>query len=237
MQIELLKNIKMFNSLFNWFKEDKKRKKIKAIASSFNEIVYSELYDLSDKTQIDKIVNEVINSNDQVDLIRGYKTLNFTAYHRLPLDKINIEKILIEVDDFAMKIKPETDRLKKVDTELKLNKTCNKIPENNIKTKQLIEESNLMKIELANNYLEKERLKLYMNLIATKAHIESGKEQFLKNEYSYLGGLYNLEKALKGPSTLEMRIELQNDAKKIFDLERELDIVENKEKALDNYFE
>lgn len=161
-----------------------------------------------------KIVNEVVNSNDPINLIRGYKTMNFTAYHRLPLDIAAIERILIQVDDFAMKIKPDEEKLKKVEAELKLNKINSRIRENNIRIKELVQESNFMKIEMADNYIEMEKLKLYMNLLVTKAHLEGGKEEFLKNKYSYSGALYALEKAMRGPSTLEMRIELQNNVKK-----------------------
>lgn len=44
----------MFNNFLNSLKRNKKSKIIKIIAKSFNEKVYSELYDLSDKSQIDK---------------------------------------------------------------------------------------------------------------------------------------------------------------------------------------
>lgn len=76
--------------------------------------------------------------------------------------------------------------------------------------------------EILKAELELETAKLKVNLLLMDIYVKAGKREFEKNEYSYGGMIYRVEKVKKAPASSEERDEFKKRADKLSELEEQI---------------
>jgi hypothetical protein len=79
--------------------------------------------------------------------------------------------------------------------------------------------------EILSLEIEMEETKLEINLLIVDKHIKTGKEECSKNEYSYRGMIYRIEKVKKSPMSLSEKQEIKT-------ISNDLDVIEEKIKNI-----
>lgn len=88
--------------------------------------------------------------------------------------------------------------------------------------------------EILSLEIEMEETKLEINLLIVDTHIKTGKKEFSKNEYSYRGMIYRIEKAKKSPITLSDKQEIKNISNELDVLGEELKNIDEELKKYEN---
>ncbi|NLT52778.1 MAG: hypothetical protein GXX85_17885 [Ignavibacteria bacterium] len=105
---------------------------------------------------------------------------------------------------------------------------------NKIKYKERTDEILSLEMQIEEN-------KLKINLLLLDTYVKAGKRENDKNEYSFRGMIYRLEKAKKSPATPEEKDEFKKKAEKINSLEKQIkdeearENLSNKESFADGY--
>ncbi len=118
----------------------------------------------------------------------------------------------------------------------------NQIPIEEIENYQKINEINFIELlnkiysksrneEILKAELELETAKLKVNLLLMDVYVKAGKREFEKNEYSYRGMIYRVEKVKKAPASPEEKDEFKKRADKLSELEEQIQIEHEQDKT------
>ena len=168
----------MFKNIIKYFRVKRERKQILRVVKLSHNLIFSEKYDLSIETEVEKFKIEIKNiCKNQIQVLQSYLIINsILQYTCVSIEETNLSSLSFLINDFQYKSKDE---------------------------------------ELLSLKIQVEESKLSINLLMIDAYVKAGKEAFEKNEYSYKGMIYRLEKAKKSAATLEEKKEFKNISEEI----------------------
>lgn len=145
-------------------------------------LIFSEKYDLSSETEVEKFMAEIENiCKNKIEVLQSYLIINsLLKYSFVSIEETDLSSLIFLINDFQYKSNDD---------------------------------------ELLSLKIQVEEAKLRINLLMIDAHVKAGKEAFEKNEYSYEGMIYRLEKAKKSGANLEEKKEFKNISDEIDKLE------------------
>lgn len=172
----------MFKNILEYFKVKREKKQILRVVKLSHNLIFSEKYDLSSETEVEKFMAEIENiCKNKIEVLQSYLILNsLLKYSFVSIEETDLSSLTFLINDFQHKSNDD---------------------------------------ELLSLKIQVEEAKLRINLLMIDDHVKAGKEAFEKNEYSYKGMIYRIEKTKKSAATIEEKEKFKNISDELVKLE------------------